>query len=161
MTDVDQSIDMGSTINGKVNIYDANQINPYTLTDTTKNSTSLTYNIINNARTNANGTTFSPNPITELGKEISGENERTLSITQDNLGTSYYYRGSVQDNYVLFNNMCFRIVRILGDGSVKLIFAGDVTTGATNCNEVGTNTGLLKKSNDSIKAVVYGYQEEL
>jgi len=159
-TDIDQSVDMGSTINGKINIYDGNQINPYSLADATQNATSLTYNIINNARTNANGTTFSAVPLTTPAKEISGENERTLSIIQDNLGASYYYRGSVQDNYVLFNNMCFRIVRIEGDGSVKLIYAGDVTEGATNCNEVGTNTGLLKDSDDNTISPIYGYAED-
>ena len=70
-------------------------------------------------------------------EEMSGENERILTYTTDNYGKTYYYRGAVQDNYVLFNNMCWRIVRIEGDGSVKLIYAGDVSEGATNCNEVG------------------------
>ena len=47
--------------------------------------------------------------------------EKTLSITQDDYGTSYYYRGDVEDNYVNFAGMCWRIVRIEGDGSTKLI----------------------------------------
>ena len=47
--------------------------------------------------------------------------EKELSITSDDYGTSYYYRGGVEDNYVNFAGMCWRIVRIEGDGSTKLI----------------------------------------
>ncbi len=49
--------------------------------------------------------------------------ERVLTQTEDNYGTSYYYRGKVKDNYVEFNNMCWRIVRIEGDSSIKIILA--------------------------------------
>ena len=47
--------------------------------------------------------------------------EKELSTTQDDYGTSYYYRGGVEDNYVNFAGMCWKIVRIEGDGSTKLI----------------------------------------
>ncbi len=47
--------------------------------------------------------------------------ENVLSVAQDDYGASYYYRGAVEDNYLNFNNMCWRIVRIEGDGSIKLI----------------------------------------
>ena len=47
--------------------------------------------------------------------------EKELSTTIDDYGTSYYYRGGVEDNYVNFAGMCWRIVRIEGDGSTKLI----------------------------------------
>ena len=47
--------------------------------------------------------------------------EKELSSTQDDYGTSYYYRGGVEDNYVNFAGMCWKIVRIQGDGSIKLI----------------------------------------
>lgn len=47
--------------------------------------------------------------------------EKTLSKTEDDYGNTYYFRGKVMDNYVNFANMCWRIVRIVGDGSLKLI----------------------------------------
>ena len=81
----------------------------------------LTYSIINNALLNKDGTDFSPTPKTKPAKEISGQYESTLSMAEDDLGTSYYFRGNVKNNYVNFANMCWRIVRIEGDGSVKLI----------------------------------------
>ena len=75
------------------------------------------YNILNNAKTNANGTIYSPTPLTKPAAETSGENEKILSVTLDDYGTSYYYRGNPIDNYVNFAGMCFRIVRIEGDGT--------------------------------------------
>ena len=51
----------------------------------------------------------------------SKSTEKELSSTPDDYGTSYYYRGGVEDNYVNFAGMCWKIVRIEGDGSTKLI----------------------------------------
>ena len=58
--------------------------------------------------------------------------EALLASTSDDYGTSYYFRGAVKNNYVQFANKCLRIVRITGDGSVKLVLHNDNTTGAAN-----------------------------
>ena len=58
--------------------------------------------------------------------------EALLASTEDNYGTSYYFRGAVRNNYVQFANKCWRIVRIVGDGSVKLVLHNDNTSGASN-----------------------------
>jgi len=42
----------------------------------------------------------------------------------DSDGTSYYFRGAVNNNYVRFANKWWRIIRINGDGSIRLIYAG-------------------------------------
>ena len=47
--------------------------------------------------------------------------ESTLSYTNDDYGKSYYYRGDVTNNYINFASMCWRIVRIEGDGSIKIV----------------------------------------
>ena len=52
---------------------------------------------------------------------ISGANDRLLNNAPDDYGTSYYYYGAVTDNYVSFANKIWRIVRINGDGSVRLV----------------------------------------
>ena len=55
----------------------------------------------------------------------STESENSLLCSApDNYGTSYYYRGNVQNNYVKFANFYWRIVRINGDGSIRLIYDG-------------------------------------
>ena len=58
--------------------------------------------------------------------------EALLASTEDDYGTSYYFRGTVTNNYVEFANKCWRIVRVGGDGSVKLILHNDNTAGAAN-----------------------------
>ena len=57
----------------------------------------------------------------ELIRSTTKSTEKELSSTPDDYGTSYYYRGGVEDNYVNFAGMCWKIVRIEGDGSTKLI----------------------------------------
>lgn len=58
---------------------------------------------------------------------------------------SYYWRGAVTNNYVMFANYCWRIIRINGDGSIRLIYDGNV------CHENGT-TGEVAKSNQKYNA---------
>ena len=58
--------------------------------------------------------------------------EALLASTEDDYGTSYYFRGAVKNNYVEFANKCWRIVRITGDGSVKLVLHNDNTTKVAN-----------------------------
>ena len=57
---------------------------------------------------------------------LSGCGEKTVGIykTEDDLGTSYYFRGDVENNYVLFANKYWRIIRINGDGTVRMIYDG-------------------------------------
>ena len=71
-------------------------------------------------------------PITTLGAAISTADEALLASAEDDYGTSYYFRGAVTNNYVEFANKCWRIVRVGGDGSVKLILHNDNPTGAAN-----------------------------
>ena len=55
----------------------------------------------------------------------SAESENSLLCSApDNYGTSYYYRGNVQNNYVKFAGFYWRIVRINGDGSIRMIYDG-------------------------------------
>ena len=49
-------------------------------------------------------------------------------------GYSYYWRGAVTNNYVKFANKCWRIIRINGDGSMRLIYDG------ATCHANGTST---------------------
>ena len=79
-------------------------------------------------------------PITTPGAAVSTASEALLTSTEDDYGTSYYFRGAVKNNYVQFANKCWRIVRVGGDGSVKLILHNDNTTGAANpCDPANNN----------------------
>ena len=80
-------------------------------------------------------------PITTPGAAISTADEALLASAEDDYGTSYYFRGAVTNNYVEFANKCWRIVRIVGDGSVKLVLHNDNTAGAANpCSSANNST---------------------
>ena len=49
-------------------------------------------------------------------------------------GYSYYWRGATTNNYVKFSNKCWRIVRINGDKTMRLIYDG------ATCHANGTKT---------------------
>ena len=79
-------------------------------------------------------------PITTPGAEISTESEALLASAEDDYGTSYYFRGAVTNNYVEFANKCWRIVRVGGDGSVKLILHNDNKAGVANPCDAANNS---------------------
>lgn len=53
-------------------------------------------------------------------------NLASLNMINDNHGYSYYYKGDSDNNYFKFNGLMFRIVRVNGDGSLRLIFADSI-----------------------------------
>ena len=68
-------------------------------------------------------------------KEITSNKNTTealLASTEDDYGTSYYFRGAVKNNYVQFANKCWRIVRVNGDGSIKLVLHNDNTSSSSS-----------------------------
>ena len=79
-------------------------------------------------------------PITTPGAAISTADEALLASAEDDYGTSYYFRGAVTNNYVEFANKCWRIVRISGDDSVKLILHNDNPTGVANPCDAANNS---------------------
>ena len=94
------------------------------------------------------------NPITDA----SALNEAVMSLAPDDYGISYYFRGNVQNNFVSFANMCWRIVRITGDGSIKLALYDYSSASCTNTgadlafaryNGNTYNTLFNKKYNDN------------
>ena len=79
--------------------------------------------------------------ITTPGVAVSTADEAILASAEDDYGTSYYFRGAVTNNYVEFANKCWRIVRVSGDGSVKLILHNDNTKKAANpCDSANNST---------------------
>ncbi|MBQ3142052.1 MAG: hypothetical protein IJB82_00930, partial [Bacilli bacterium] len=85
--------------------------------------------------------------LNEEWNEITDENQVTngLYYTSDltkteNSEVVYYYRGVVENNYLVFGNYCWRIVRTVEDGSVRLRYGGTPTqNGETyTCPQTGT-----------------------
>ena len=69
-------------------------------------------------------------PQTELTfkEKVLGENNSNIVTTGDglyskttNTGTTYYFKGAVENNYVKFADTIWRIVRVNEDGTIRLI----------------------------------------
>ena len=58
--------------------------------------------------------------------------EAEMASTIDDYGTSYYYRGAIENNYVVFAGMCWRIVRVDGAGNTKLVLYNYNPNNVTN-----------------------------
>ena len=80
-------------------------------------------------------------PKTTPGAEASTEAESLLAETTDDYGTSYYFRGTIPNNYVQFANKCWRMVRITGNGAVKLVLHNDNVNNTDNpCDAANNDT---------------------
>ena len=87
-------------------------------------------------RLNADATdekSASKQTLEKLGLTSNGEMNSVTAVattnegiyeTQDDYGTTYFFRGDVDNNYVEFANHYWRVVRINGDGSIRMIYDG-------------------------------------
>ncbi len=106
---------------------------------TINNKNTLANNILTN-----NNIIINDKKATLFDKEI---NEVGLYKINDNDGISYYFRGNSRYNYINFANMCFRVVRILGNGSTKLVLEDkDNTCENSNINYIVNNLDEFKDS---------------
>lgn len=83
----------------------------------------------------ANQGKITPEELVNLGLTLSSgtpnftktsidDGTNGIYSAEDDLGTSYYFRGNVTNNYVKFANKYWRIIRINGDGTIRMIYAG-------------------------------------
>ena len=56
---------------------------------------------------------------------------------EDDEGMSYYFRGNIDNNYISFAGKLWRIVRINGDGSIRIITEDSVGNSAFNTTHQG------------------------
>ena len=108
--------------------------------------------------------------ITELPdsafENVTTANDKGMYKKADDLGTSYYYRGAVNNNWVKFGkegdkDIYWRIIRINGDGSIRMIYTG--TPAPTESTKVvmtgaGTQIGTSATNSSYNKAEYVGYQ---
>ena len=66
---------------------------------------------------------------------LAGDNPPTNSTTDWTGGTSYYYTGN-PNNWVQFGGFWWRIIRINGDGTIRMIYQG------TSANTTGSGTQI-------------------
>ena len=78
---------------------------------------------------------------------------------EDDLGTSYYFRGAVENNYVKFAGYWWRIIRINGDGSIRMIYDGtSAHANGESSSDRQTGTSAYNSSYNQSYYVGYTYQ---
>ena len=81
--------------------------------------------IIDQLDTTGKCPTVSENGTVNISK-IESTNSYVCSAPDD-YGTSYYFRGNVENNWVKFAGYYWRILRMNGDSSIRIIYAGDAS----------------------------------
>ena len=79
--------------------------------------------------------------------------------TLDDYGTTYYFRGAVENNYVKFADFYWRIVRINGDGSIRLIYDGMMAHANgenSDDRQIGTSAYNEKYDDNAYIGYMYG-----
>ena len=111
--------------------------------------------------TSSDGIDFS-----KTSSDTNGKGIYTIGSTANDTYPISYYRGDVDNNYVIVNNYCWKIVRTTSTGGIKLLFA-DYPNSDGTCNSQTyfgeNNTFLITNFNYSSEDnayVGYMYGEE-
>ena len=110
--------------------------NVYLIIGATKTTSTQTTNGITYA---TNVYSLSCTALTETELEAD-KSDKGLYQATDDYGTTYYYRGNVKNNIVKFAGFYWQIVRINGDGSVRLMYDG------TEKNATGVNQSINNRT---------------
>jgi hypothetical protein len=140
------SKDNGST-------YQSSGTNTYTYTGLSSNTA---YNIkvyvqdsISNT-SNIYSTTVTTLDVPLYSKILSDNSG--LPSAPDDYGTSYYFSGIVTTNWVSFAGSLWRIIRINGDNTIRMIYSDYIGTSSFNSNATGESS--LNYINSTIKSVI-------
>ncbi len=86
----------------------------------------------------------------------SDKSDKGLYQMEDDDGISYYYRGSVNNNYVKYAGAYWRIIRINGDGSVRLLYAGTKANASGSGLNIKSAVFNSKGDNPAYVGYMYG-----
>ncbi len=67
--------------------------------------------------------------FTSISSDTNGKGVYTANATSSDQYPVHYFRGDVNNNYVIFGDYCWRIVRTTSTGGVKLVYNGTPTNG--------------------------------
>ncbi len=77
---------------------------------------------------------------TDFSTIFTANTNGTIYQAPDGEGTSYYFAGKTTENWLQFAGFYWRIIRINGDGTIRIIYNG------TSANTTGSNTQLSSTS---------------
>ena len=75
---------------------------------------------------------------------------------KDDVGTSYYYRGAVPDNWVSFAGYLWRVIRVNGDNTVRMIYSGTKASHTGTGTQIGTSAFNSLRNSPKYVGYMYG-----
>ena len=75
---------------------------------------------------------------------------------KDDYGTSYYYRGAVPDNWVSFAGYLWRVIRVNGDNTVRMIYSGTKASHTGTGTQIGTSAFNSLRNSPKYVGYMYG-----
>ena len=158
-----EAIDFSSTTyyveGGGTNISSSNVLSSYTSSSGTYlyKVTSVTTSNVGTANTNSYRIryAFKTNRYTETELE-SDKSDKGLYTAQDDYGTSYYYRGNVSNNNVYFAGAYWKIIRINGDGTIRLLYNGTKVNAKAGDAQYGTSAFNSTRTDPAYVGYMYG-----
>ena len=85
------------------------------------------------------------------------KSDKGLYQAADDYGTTYYYRGNVKNNNVYFAGFYWQIVRINGDGSIRLMYNGTVKNATSTKQSINNRTYQFNSNYNDPAYVGYMY----
>ena len=102
--------------------------------------------------------TYKLNVITLTETELeTDKSDKGLYQAADDYGTTYYYRGNVKNNIVYFAGFYWQIVRINGDGSIRLMYDGTVKNASYTQQSINNRTYPFNSNYNDPAYVGYMY----
>ena len=102
--------------------------------------------------------TYKLNVITLTETELeTDKSDKGLYQAADDYGTTYYYRGNVKNNIVYFAGFYWQIVRINGDGSIRLMYDGTVKNASYTQQSINNRTYQFNSKYNDPAYVGYMY----
>ena len=98
---------------------------------------------------------LSATTLTETELETD-KSDKGLYQGTDDYGTTYYYRGNVKNNIVQFAGFYWQIVRINGDGSIRLIYDGTEKNATGGKQTIGNSKFNSNYNDPAYVGYMYG-----
>ena len=80
----------------------------------------------------------------------------SIYATLDDEGVSYYYAGSVDNNWLEFAGYYWRIIRINGDGTIRIIYNGPTTNQTGETTQIGVSAFNENYDDNAYVGYMYG-----
>jgi len=104
----------------------------------------------------------------KLGQTSNGTADLSVPIeddtsgvyeAEDDYGTSYYFRGTKTstNNHIIFGGFCWQIIRVNGDGSLRIMYNGTPSNGTCTTDNTVLSTSEFNTTNDNPAQVGYMY----